>query len=239
MRVTETIAPSAQPIAAAQAAVVEERIVKRIIAAVMENRLPAGTKLSESALCETFGVSRARVRRALLMLAGREIVVLHSNRGAFISQPSADEARDVFEARRTIEPVVVRKAIQNLTDANVATLFNHVKQEAAARAKGDRHQAIRLSGQFHVQLAGFANNPVLTRFVGELVARTSLIIGLFGRPGSPSCSEDEHFFLTNAISDRLEHRASDLMVQHLRHIEGELELRERGAAVDLREVLKL
>src|SRR5690242_6313196 len=89
----------------------EDEIVRRIHAAVIEQRLLPGTKLSEAALCEAFGAGRARVRRSLLVLANREIVELHANRGAFVAQPTAKQARDVFDARRAIEPRIVHRAI--------------------------------------------------------------------------------------------------------------------------------
>ena len=54
--------------------VAEEQIVERIFEAVIEQRLPPGTKLSESALCQAFGVGRMRIRRSLLLLASREVV---------------------------------------------------------------------------------------------------------------------------------------------------------------------
>lgn len=62
--------------------IVGETIVERIFAAVVEQRLPPGTKLSESALCEAFGVGRMRIRRSLLLLSSREVVELLPNRGA-------------------------------------------------------------------------------------------------------------------------------------------------------------
>ena len=63
----------------------ESDIVERIFDAVIEQRLPPGTKLSESALCDAFGVGRMRIRRSLLLLASREVVELHANRGAFVA----------------------------------------------------------------------------------------------------------------------------------------------------------
>ncbi len=74
--------PSAEEIA-------EEDIVERIFEAVVEQRLPPGTKLSESALCDAFGVGRMRIRRSLLLLSSREVVELHANRGAFVASPTA------------------------------------------------------------------------------------------------------------------------------------------------------
>lgn len=218
----------------------EQQIVDRIFVAVTEHRLPAGTKLPEIALCEAFAVGRARVRRALLMLAERGIVELHSNRGAFIASPSPEEARDVFQARRAIEPTIVANAVERITDGQVAALVRHVDRELAASRRARRHEAIRLSGQFHVKLAQFAGNAVLTRFLGELVARSSLIIGLFGSPRISLCSEGEHRTIIEAIVARDAARATGLMVDHLHHIESELELAARGEdAIDVRKVLSL
>ena len=87
----------------------EQEIVDRIYAAVMEQRLPPETKLSEAKLCESFGVGRMRIRRALLLLASQEIVDLRSNRGAFVSCPDRKEASDVFGARCHLETSVIRE----------------------------------------------------------------------------------------------------------------------------------
>lgn len=215
----------------------EREIADRIIAAVMEQRLPPGTKLSEIVLCEAFATSRARVRRVLLMLAEREVVELHSNRGAFVAQPSVDNARNVFAARRAIEPAIARAAAEQATKADIAMLRKHVDAETGAQAGNHRHDAIRLSGAFHVALAEIGGNPVLTRIVADLVARTSLIIGLFGAADT-SCSEGDHRTLIGAISKRDGARASALMETHLAHIEKDLELADVGPApIDVRSVL--
>ena len=219
---------------------VEQEIVERIFSAVMEHRLPPGTKLSENALSETFQASRARIRRALLMLAERDIVELHSNRGAFVACPSSEDARDIFQARRTVEPTVVENAVQRITDAQLAILDHDAGREIAASEAGKRHEAIRLSGQFHVKLAEFAGNQVLTRFVEDLVARTSLIIGLFGSSRISSCAKEDHGALIKAIAARDAAIATRLMVDHLNHIESELQLRETSEKpVDVREVLRI
>ena len=202
----------------------ESEIIERIYAAVMEQRLPPGTKLSEAALSESFGASRMRIRRVLLVLASREIVQLHSNRGAYISKPSASEARSIFEARRTIEPVIIRNAVERITDAELDMLERHMAEEHEAHRQRNRRDAIRLSGEFHVRIAKLADNPVLERYVKELVMRTSLIIGLYGAPGISNCSDHEHRELLDAIRSGDGERAANMMMHHLKHIEDELEL---------------
>jgi DNA-binding GntR family transcriptional regulator len=215
----------------------EDEIVRRIHDAVIEQRLPPGTKLSESALCEAFGVGRAHVRRSLLVLAGREIVELHVNRGAFVARPTPEQARDIFDARRAIEPGIVRRAVAKAAEPDLSRLEEHLQAEADAHDHHDRRHAIRLSGHFHVMLAEIAGNRVLERMVRELVTRTSLIIGMFGAAGTDNCRSGEHERVLKAIRSRDEAAGAKLMFEHLAHIEAGLDVSgKRSQAIDVFEL---
>ena len=196
----------------------EEKIVERIFEAVVDQRLQPGTKLSEAALCEAFDVGRMHVRRALLLLASREVVEIISNRGAYIASPSEKQSRDVFEARLAIEPSVIKLAVERADAKDIARLETHLEKEHAAHDSGNRHDAIRLSGTFHIMLAEIADNDVMLRTIKELVARSSLIISVFGAPGVSSCRDDDHNELLNAFSNQNKELAESLMVTHLNKI---------------------
>ena len=202
----------------------EQMIVDRIYSAVMEQRLAPRTKLSEAALCESFGVGRMRVRRSLLLLASQGIVDLHSNRGAYVACPSAKEADEVFEARQMIEPGLVRSMAEGVSQDVLRGLRRHLKLEDEARKQTERGDIIRLSGEFHVELAKGHGNTVLTRLVRELVTRTSLIVGMFGVERKSSCPEDEHHQIVEAIAARDGKKAARLVRRHLSHIQEGLEL---------------
>lgn len=202
----------------------EHDIVERIVAAVMEQRLPAGIKLSESKLCESFGVGRMRIRRALLLLANQGIVDLHSNRGAFIAGPDAQEARDVFSAREILESAIVRSVARCAKPEDIDALERHIGLEREARERHDRREAIRLSGEFHIKVAQASENAVLARMLRELVTRSSLIIGLYGTRGVFSCPEHEHADMVAAIRERDPDKAESLMRRHLSHIQSDLDL---------------
>lgn len=202
----------------------EEEIVERIFEAIIDQRLPPGTKLSEAALCEAFSVGRMRIRQSLLLLASREVVELLPNRGAFVASPSAEQARDVFEARLMIEPNVARLAAERATDGDLKMLEEHLKLEHQAHHSNKRRDAIRLSGQFHVLLAEIAANAVTLRMVKELVTRTSLIIGIFGSPGVSNCRDEDHDEIFEAFRTKNLEAAARLMSDHLRHIQEHLEL---------------
>ena len=101
--------------------------------------------------------------------------------------------------------------------------------EAAAQGHSDRRHLIRLSGHFHVMLAEIAGNRVLLRMVGELVTRTSLIIGMFGGRATDNCRSGEHDRMLQAIRARRRSRGARLMFEHLAHIEAGLDLSARRA----------
>lgn len=207
----------------------EEEIVERILEAIIEQRLAPGTKLSESALCEAFGVGRMRIRQSLLLLSSRAVVELLPNRGAFVATPTAEQARAVFETRLMIEPNVARLAVERATPSDLAMLEKHLVLEHEAHRNNKRRDAIRLSGHFHVLMAEIARNDVSLRIVKELVTRTSLIIGIYGSPGVSNCRDEDHDNIFRAFRDRNCDDAARLMTDHLRQIQEHLEL---GAHVD-------
>jgi len=208
-----------------------EQIAERITDAVMEHRLPPGIKLVEEKLANAFGVSRTKIRQALTLLAQDGLVTLHANRGAFVTRPTAGEARDLFATRRLVEPEIVRNVIARACEQDISRLRQHLAKESEARLEGDRRRIIRLSGQFHMLLAGLSGNCFIEKLMAELCPLTCLIIALYDAPQTPACPEDEHSRIVEAIAQRDEAQAIELMLHHLHHIEQELQLdqqTERG-----------
>src|SRR5258708_17811288 len=93
-------------------------VYERIYQAVVEHRLMPGTKLSEERVAELFSVSRTQVRGALARLAAEQLVTVYPNRGAFVTTPTADEARDVLGVRKTLEPAVVARLVERIAQGN-------------------------------------------------------------------------------------------------------------------------
>ncbi len=224
--------PPAKP--ATDGASLREAIYGRIWRAVLEHRLPPGTKLVEDRLAELFSTSRAQVRDVLGRLAGEGIVDMVPNRGAFIASPTPEQTREVFEARRLIEPALVRRLAGRRDMAAMALLRGIVSEEQVARASADRPTIVRLSGAFHIELARLAGNRMLAHTMRELASLTCLAIFLYDAPHATACREDEHEQLLDAIERRRAERAVALMLLHLDHIENSLHLAPRpDGPVDL------
>ncbi len=183
--------------------------------AIMEHRLPAGTKLTEQALGDIYGMARHNVRKVLAKLAADGLVDLEPNRGAFIASPSEQEARDMFELRQTLEQSVLQKVARNANAADFARLRELIAQERAAYMQGNRSLWIRLSADFHLALARLGGNALLVDMLRRLVSRTTLLISTVETGGQQLCSFDEHLAVVDALEKQNEQRARKAMAHHL------------------------
>lgn len=214
-----------------------ERAYERIWAAIMDHSLPPGTRLVEDKLCEIFGIGRTRIRQVLQRLAHERVVTLMPNRGAIVSEPTVQEARDIFEARAALEAGIIAKFIERATRADLRRIRDHLAQEKLAWKDNNHRAMLKLSGDFHLVIAEIAGNATMLSLLRELVSRSSLIIAVYQKPGAKPCPPDEHQSLCTAL-ERGDPIAIKLMQQHLQHVLDDLNLVEHDeAGVDLKSVL--
>jgi DNA-binding GntR family transcriptional regulator len=194
-----------------------ETVYRGLRRAIIEQALSPGTKLPEDLVGTRFGVSRTVVRAALARLAAESLVELHLNRGATVAHPSLDEAHDVFDIRRSLERLVVERLAGRLSRADLSRLKQHVAAEEQGRGGAE---SIRLAGEFHMLLAELAGSSTLSRYVGELISRSSLILAIYGRPHSPDCAVTEHREIIDALVRGDTAVVTRLMDRHLDAIIG-------------------
>jgi len=187
--------------------------------AVIEQALTPGTKLPEDMLATHLHVSRTLVREALSRLISEGLVEAGRKRTATVAQPSRAEAQNVFEARACMEREVVRLVIARWTPAMGAALEGHVRSEEEAARTQPPPVCARLAGEFHIRLAHLAGNPVIERYLSELVSRCSLILAIYGNTHSPQCGIDEHKALIEAFRRGDARTALRLMDAHLHSVQ--------------------
>lgn len=212
----------------------DESIHLELSKAIVDHRIPPGTALQEDALSTAFGVSRTVIRKVLQKLSHERLVDLAPNKGATVARPSAEEAKEVFDARRLIEKILIERVVATADDGSIEALGKLVAAEKSAFETDDKTLRLNLSGDFHRQLARLAGNSVLDDFLNELISRTSLIIALYESPGAVPCSHSEHMEIVGALKRRDAKKAAQFMDHHLQHIEAQIELSEDYARVDFK-----
>lgn len=214
-----------------------ENVYQALRDAILEQNLKPGTKLSEDLIAGEFKVSRTSVRAALQQLRGDGLVDHQANRGAFVAEPTAEDARDVFALRRMLESEVIRRLAGNLKPDDVRRLRKHVEQEERARPVNGP-LSIRLAGEFHILLAELTGSHVLTGFVCETVSRSSLILARFARMHSSECAVDEHVRIIAALQAGNAADAERLMLHHLESVAVRADLRSPNSDGDTASILK-
>ena len=205
--------------------------------AIVEQALPPGTKLPEDSIGAKFGVSRTIVRAALQRLAADGLVEMKAKRTATVARPSLEEARSVFEVRRCLEREVARLVAEKWTGDFAAMLGAHLAEEDDAARRRDSQASVRLAAQFHVKLAALSGNPLLARYVGDVVSRCSLILAVFGRPHQSECAIEEHRAILAALATGDVERAADAMHHHVALVEQRGIGGETAAEPDIGEIL--
>ena len=206
-----------------------QRIAEAITSAIVERRLMPGTKLAEQQIADIFKVSRTLVRQALNQLSRDRLVTLEPARGAFVAQPSVDEARQVFEVRKMLESAMLRQLCARITDGQIAELRAHLKSERAAVTRTDVPGRTRLLADFHVVLARMLGNEVLAQMLTDLLSRSSLISLMYQSSHSAEHSQQEHVAIVDALERRDARAAVKLVEQHLGNVERNLRLNPRAS----------
>lgn len=198
-------------------------ISKRIIEAVLAQKLAPGARLGEQPLAMLFDCSRTIVREALMRLAARGIVTVSARRGWYVIEPSEDEAREAFEARRVIETGLIR-SMKSVDKTAIKQLKSHLMREKAALKDTDVGVRSYLLGDFHVCLAECLGNSLLADTLRDFTARTTLIAMLYQSSHDAAQSCDEHVQIVDALEQGELARAEALMSAHIGSVQAALRL---------------
>jgi DNA-binding GntR family transcriptional regulator len=212
-----------------------EEIIDSVRNAILSHRLLPGTQLKEVSLGRLYGVSRTVVRQALQRLAKDGLADLTPGKIASVAQPTAKEAREVFDLRVALEVHVTHTLIQRASKKDIAKLRAHIKQERAALASGDWEAVRRLGAGFHALMARLAGNDLLAQTLEHLHARIALILLLYKHDYDRhvECLQDEHEEFVDLIESHATQKALALLKAHLGMVEKSLQITELGSTEDL------
>jgi DNA-binding GntR family transcriptional regulator len=216
----------------------DDTVHEVISAALLAGRLAPGAPLRELALAEVFGVSRERVRKVLQRLGTERLLVLVPNRGAFVAEPTLEQARALYEARRILEGGIVGYLAPLLSSTDARQLRAHLAKEADAMERSDRAEAVRLSAEFHYLLARATGSAFIEGELQQLVSRTSMLVALFEPARSMRCGCEEHTEIVEALLAGNGAGAMKAMHRHLALIETRLRPSADVATEDPVDVLR-
>jgi len=199
-------------------------IAERVVEAILAQKLAPGERLGEQALAENFAVSRTMVREALMQLQARGFVEVQSRRGWYVVEPSAEEARDAFSARRIVEAGILAESEGRPLQKVIRKLRDHIADERRAIEGADAATRAFLLADFHVCLAEQMGHQLLVDVLRDLTARTTLAATLYQSRHEAGQSCAEHDAIVAALEAGDTAKARTLMLDHIGNVERSLEV---------------
>ncbi|HSV55145.1 MAG TPA: GntR family transcriptional regulator [Burkholderiaceae bacterium] len=209
----------------------QTRIAQQVVEAILAQKLAPGERLGEQELAELFGVSRTLVREALMQLQARGFIEVRTRKGWYVVEPSVEEARDAFSARRIIETGILREAGRPLQSV-VRKLRQHIAQEEEAIEGADAATRAFLLADFHVCLAECLGQRLLCDVLRDLTARTTLAASLYQSKHDAGQSCAEHAGIVEALEQGELDLARQRMLDHIGSVEAALGTSAPNAAQD-------
>lgn len=211
-------------------------IAQRVVEAILSQKLAPGERLGEQELADMFGVSRTLVREALMQLQARGFVEVRTRKGWYVVEPSVDEARDAFAARRAVEAGMLRN-VQLEGDGRplqsvLRRLRGHVAEEQQAIEAADPATRAFMLADFHVCLAECLGHKLLSRMMRDLTARTMLAATLYQSNHDAQQSCAQHGEIVDALERGDIEGAAQLMMAHIGQVEDALGESVNGAVED-------
>lgn len=180
---------------------------------IYSRELEPGSWIDEMKMAEAFGISRTPLREALKVLAAEGLVTMKVRRGAYVTEVSEKDLRDVYHLLSLLESDAAATVAEQATAAQLEQLqLLHQELEAAV---ADADQFFRVNEAFHMQLLALCDNRFLSQVVADLrkVMKLNRHQSLFKR-GRIEDSLQEHAAIVQALAQRNPGAARQAMHTH-------------------------
>ncbi|QNP60161.1 GntR family transcriptional regulator [Paenacidovorax monticola] len=143
-----------------------EEVAEQLRQRIFRRELEPGSWIDELKIAEEFGISRTPLREALKVLAAEGLVTMKVRRGAYVTEMSEKDLRDVYHLLSLLESDAAGVVARTATPAQRQALQAlHDELEACVH---DRDQFFAVNERFHMQLLAIADNRWRDQMVADL-----------------------------------------------------------------------
>lgn len=178
-----------------------EEVAEQLRQRIFRRELEPGSWIDELKIAEEFGISRTPLREALKVLAAEGLVTMKVRRGAYVTEMSEKDLRDVYHLLSLLESDAAGVVAERATPEQQQTLRDlHAELESAA---GNREAFFSVNERFHMALLDMADNRWRSQMVADLrkVMKLNRHNSLF-KQGRIEDSLTEHRAILDAMLSR-------------------------------------
>jgi DNA-binding GntR family transcriptional regulator len=187
---------------------------------IVYGELKPGAILTEAGLAGEYGVSKAPVREALVLLGHEGLVEPMPRVGHVVASFTVQDVLETFHLRSVLEAEAAGLAAERITREGIAALLKIVEEESAlaeeAREGGFDEgafdeRAFDLNTEFHYMIARASANRRLADLIKELVEDMQRMLAIDPRLVTPR----QHMEIVEALKQGDRGRAEQAMKRHM------------------------
>src|SRR5574344_310464 len=193
-----------------------EQVAEQLRQRIFQRELEPGSWIDELKIAEQMGISRTPLREAIKVLAAEGLVTMKVRRGAYVTEMSDKDLRDVYHLLALLESDAAAVVAERATVQQLQAL--QTLHEELERSVHDRDQFFAVNERVHMQLLALADN----RWRDQLVADLRKVMKLnrhnsLLKQGRIAESLQEHRTIMQALHARQPETARQALQAHFAH----------------------
>jgi len=154
---------------------VQQEVVEKLRHAILSGYFQPGSRLVESQLCGSLGVSRPSLREALRSLQAERLVEIVPNGGPQIPVLSWRDAEEIYEVRELLEGEAAARCAETIAKVDLEKLAESLDAFRRAFRRNDPIGRINTASDFYAIILRNCGNKIIEQVQGSLLARVNFL----------------------------------------------------------------
>lgn len=186
--------------------------------AIESREIEVGAPLPENQLAREIGISRTPIREALRSLEQDGYVKIIPQKGAFVSEISLEDIKEIYDIRKLLEPFAALSAVNRIPEEEIDEMERGWKalKKAAVAGDVDLARVSEMDLLLHMTITKYAAN----KRIGAIISTYHAQIKRFQKLSAQSLSDihetiGQHLEILEKLRERDARGLSSLLYEHI------------------------
>jgi DNA-binding GntR family transcriptional regulator len=195
---------------------IRSQLYAEILGKIMSGEFPPGSRLVEENLAAAHNVSRTPIREILFALERDGLVGRVKNRGAKVVAFTADDVEEIYEIRKALENLAVRRAVHNLKLNDLLEFERELEELNRHKGPNWNDQQAAVDLRLHRLIVRHSGNRRLISYLENisLLIHSLRLVG-YREDRHARRAGEEHLAIVKALKARDTRLAEELLASHI------------------------
>ena len=132
---------------------------------ILQGEYEIGEKLTESKIAAELKVSRTPIRDAFRELEKEQLIEYVPNKGCFAKGFGAEDLLDIYEVRRVVEELAIRRVIRNMDDEMEEELRQQLERMRVYTDQKDYEKLLVANHEYHRMIYRLTGSRFIVRIM--------------------------------------------------------------------------